>query len=65
MILSEQTHNLSPWFKPGEPPERRGRYQVKGWDGSIAYLEWRGDHFRDARGDAVPARRICCWRGIT
>lgn len=56
--------NLSPWFPPSDPPVRRGRYQVKDWVGNIVLLEWYFDHFRDAKYDLVPMRRIRAWRGL-
>lgn len=56
--------NLSPWFKPSEPPEREGCYQVKDWLGHINYLEWWEGEWRDPNTyDRIPTHRIRCWRG--
>lgn len=62
--IAVQGFELSPWFKQTEPPVRNGRYQVKDWVGNIVYLEWYFDHWRDAKYDHVPSRKIHAWRGV-
>lgn len=55
--------NLSPWFKPSEPPEHEGLYQAKDWIGRINYLRFiRGTWWNGA--NLVPTHRIRAWRGL-
>lgn len=56
--------NLSPWFKPSEPPVRDGVYQVKGWDGQIHDTEWTQGEWWDGV-TPIPQKRICAWRGLS
>ncbi|MHB0925869.1 MAG: hypothetical protein ACYC1F_05140 [Gallionellaceae bacterium] len=57
--------NLSPWFKPSDPPEREGLYQFKDWLGHINYLEWWRGIWRNPKTyDFIPDHRIRAWRGL-
>lgn len=57
--------NLSPWFKPSEPPEHEGRYQIKDWLGHINYAEWwKGEWRNPETYDHIQKKRIRGWRGV-